>query len=370
MARKAAEIVEAGADLHVVILAGGRGTRFWPLGRAARPKQFLPILSDKSMIEETVDRISPIVPLAKTYFVADRTLAPLVRKLFPGVPRTNILVEPEARNTAPALLLATAEVYLKDPRAVVAVLPADHWIRRPNLFLKKLLAAAEAARKEKAIVIFGIPPTYPATGYGYIRQSLRPAGKYQGEEAFAVRRFLEKPSLEKARKFVASGNCLWNSGMFLWTPETFVAELASADPAMHEVWKLILDALRKKDKAALADAYGRAEMTSIDYALLEKSRRVLVFPGDFGWSDIGSWSALLSAWEGDAKGNAAKGEAMFIDCERCLAYNPDKLTVVIGAKDMIVVDTGDALLVCPSSADQRVKEAVALLKKAKKNRCV
>ncbi len=359
-----------GTGLRVVVLAGGRGTRFWPLGRAARPKQFLPIVSGRSMIEETIDRIRPVVPPEMTYFVADRTLSPLIRKSFPDVPGTNILVEPEARNTAPALILATAAVHLKDPGAVVAVLPADHWVRERGVFLKKLRAAAEAAASEKAIVIFGIPPTCPATGYGYIQKSARPAGTFRGEEAFQVKRFLEKPDAARAKKFLAAGSYLWNSGMFLWTPETFAAELAAADPGLFKVWEDILAALRARDGKALAEAYGRAEATSIDYALLEKARRVLVFPGDFGWSDIGSWSSLLTAWKADGKGNASRGEALFVDSERCLAYSPNKLTVVIGARDMIVVDTGDAILVCPASADQKVKEAVAILKKNGKDRLV
>lgn len=355
-------------DLRAVILAGGRGTRFWPLGRSSRPKQFLPIVSGKSMIEETVDRIRQIVPPDRTYFVADAYLSPLIKKLFPEVPPANIIIEPEAKNTGPAVVLATAVIRRENPLAVVAAFPADHRIGNRRLFLKKLKASARAAAREKAIITFGIPPSFPATAFGYINFDKRASGKFLGESFYPVRSFLEKPSLSRARKFLTAGTYLWNSGMFLWTPETFARELSGAAPRLFGAWVKIIEALDKKDQAGLEKAYSQARAVSIDYALLEKARRVMVCRGDFGWSDIGSWSSLLGVWKTDNRGNASRGRALFIDSERCLAYGPDKMTVVIGLKDLVVIDAGDALLICPAGSDQRVREAVEALKKRRQSR--
>lgn len=353
-------------DVRAVILAGGRGTRFWPLGRSDKPKQFLKIVGRSTMIEETVRRIRPLVPRNRIYTVADAVQTRRIRKLFPGLPGSNLIVEPEARNTGPALALATARIWLDDPEAVVVALPADHLIKDERRFLRKLEAAVEMSVRAGAIVTFGIPPTYPATGYGYIRfEKDRP--KRRGRDIFyPVRAFKEKPSIGLAEEYLAAGDCAWNSGMFVWPAEVFARQAEACAPELFSFWEKTVTALRAKDRGRLRAAFAAAPALSIDYALMEKAENVLVSEGDFGWSDVGAWSSLLEIWPCDASGNAAMGDLAVVDAKGCLVWNPGKLTALVGVRDLVVVDTEDALLVCAADLDQKVKDIVERLRKNKK----
>ncbi len=353
-------------DVRAVILAGGRGTRFWPLGRESRPKQFLRIAGRDPMVVETVRRIRPLVPSRRVTLVADAAQTRLARKLLPRLPKSSFLVEPLARNTAPALMLATARVWLDDPEAVVAVLPADHLIRDEPRFLRALRAAVEAAAREDALVTFGIPPTYPATGYGYIRHDRDKGRRIGGAVFYPVRAFKEKPNLAQADEYLASGDYAWNSGMFVWRAEVFAETLAVSAPELRPAWNAMVKALRSGGAPKLRAAFALAPALSIDYALMEKARRVLVADGNFGWSDVGAWSTLLEVWPRDRDGNAVRGETLAVDAKNCLVWNPGRLTALVGVRDLIVVDTGDALLVCDAALDQRVKEVVEALKRKKK----
>ncbi len=347
----------------VVVMAGGRGTRFWPLSRERRPKQFLPITSHRTMIEETVERLLPLVPYSSIYTISDGAQAKLVRRLLPRLPERNILIEPQAKNTAASLILATARVYLRNPKTVVAALCADHLISKRDVFLRKLEASAEAAANEEAIFTFGIPPTYPATGYGYIEISRRKAQDFRGERFYPVRRFKEKPGLEQAREFVADGRHFWNSGMFIWRAEVFGRKLERYAPEFFLYWKKILRGLKEKDDRAIRAVFKEIPAMSIDYALMEKAEGVLMNRGDFGWSDVGSWSSLAEIWTKDEVSNALHGDSLIINSSRCLLYSPSKLTALVGLKDIIVVDTKDALLVCRRDQDQRVRDIIEALKK-------
>jgi len=358
----------AGIDLRAVILAGGRGTRFWPLGRASRPKQLLPIAGRKPMVVETVDRVRPLIPPERILMVADAAQTRSLRPLFPDMARANFLVEPLARNTAPSLMLATARVWLDNPEAVVSVLPADQLIREPGKFLEKLRAAAAFAAADQSIVTFGIRPTYPATGYGYIHFSKNRPRKMGRQVFYPVRAFREKPGLALARRFLASGAYAWNSGMFVWRADVFARKLESYAPDLLPFWKRMVEALRKKDPKLLAGIFERIPAVSIDYALMEKARGVVVCPGDFGWSDVGAWSSLFDVWKADGDGNVARGECVALDSHGCLIYNPGRLTALVGVSGLIVVEAGDALLVCPADQDQRVREVVDILRRRKKVR--
>ncbi|MDH7513467.1 MAG: sugar phosphate nucleotidyltransferase [Clostridiales bacterium] len=347
----------------VVIMAGGRGTRFWPLSREKRPKQFLPITSRRTMIEETVERLLPLVSYSSIYTISDGGQARLIKRLLPRLPEKNVLVEPKAKNTAASLILTTASVYLRNPRTVVAALCADHLISKRDVFLRKLEASAEAAAKEEVIITFGIPPTYPATGYGYIEISRHKVQNFRGERFYPVVRFKEKPGLKQAKEFASDGRHYWNSGMFIWRADVFGRKLERYAPEFFPYWKRILRGLKEKDDRILRAVFREIPATSIDYALMEKAEGVLMTRGDFGWSDVGSWSALAEIWTRDEANNALHGESLVIDSSSCLLYSPRKLTALIGLQDVIVVDTKDALLVCRRDQDQRVKDIIEALKK-------
>jgi mannose-1-phosphate guanylyltransferase len=350
-------------NIQAVIMAGGSGTRFWPLSRAKRPKQFLPIVSRKTMIEETIERLLPLIPYSQIYTIANRAQTQVSKKLLPDVPPKNLLVEPKGKNTAPSLILATAGIYLQDPKAVVAALPADHLIKDSALFLKKLEAGAAVASKEDYLITLGIPPTYPATGYGYIQFSKKDPQKYLDEEFYSVQEFKEKPGFEQAKLFLDEGNYFWNSGMFIWRAEVFAGKLEKYAPQFFPYWQRMLQALKKKSSVQIRSIFEEIPSISIDYALMEKAKGVLMCKGDFGWSDIGSWLSLYDVWPKDKNGNAFNGESLALDSQNCLVYNPDKFTAVIGIKDIIIVETDEALLICHKEQDQRVRDAVETLKK-------
>ncbi len=355
-------------NVRMVILAGGRGTRFWPLGREKKPKQFFPIAGRLSMVEETVNRIQTLVPPRRIWTIADAVQTRALRRLFPNIPKNNFLVEPEAKNTAPALIMATAKAWEENPRSIVVVLPADHYIRDNKRFLEKIEAGVLAASREKALVTFGIPPTYPATGYGYIRTSKTEALKVGGELFYPAVSFKEKPSLEVADQYLAQGDAFWNSGIFIWEAESFAGKLESHAPELLPAWRKIVSALKRKNGALLTSAFKALPSLSIDYALMEKAAGVLVGEGDFGWSDVGAWSSLLDLWPRDGEGNSAKGELVTLESRDCLVYNPGRMTALVGVRDLLIVDTEDALLVCSADRDQRVKEVVEILRKTKKSK--
>jgi len=350
-------------DIRAVIMAGGAGTRFWPLSREKKPKQFLPIVSDKTMIEETVHRLLAQMPLNNIYTIANFEHTQLIRSLLPDLPEENLLLEPQGKNTAPSLMLATAWIYLLNPKAVLAALPADHIIKDTSLFLKKLEAGAATATKGKDLITFGIRPTYPATGYGYIKFSPKKPLRVLDELFYEVQEFKEKPEYDQAKTFLEKGNYFWNSGMFLWQADVFARKLEQHSPSMFLYWKKILDALKNKNETQMATIFEEIPSISIDYALMEKAEGVLMCKGDFGWSDVGAWSSLADSWPQDKEGNALRGENIILNSQNCLLYNPHKLTALIGVKDLIVVDTDDALLISHKNQDQRVKDIVEKIKK-------
>lgn len=349
--------------IKAVIIAGGIGSRFWPLSRKQRPKQFLPIISDQTMIEETIQRISPKISYSHIYTIANKNQTQTLINLLPKIPHENFLIEPQGKNTAPCLMLATATLYLENPESVIAVLPADHLIKDSSYFLKKLEAASNAADQSRCLITFGIPPTYPSTGYGYIQVSKKISQSFSGENFFKVKEFKEKPDQKTAESFLKSGTYFWNSGMFLWKADVFSENLKKYAPEMFSYWEKMLDALKNNDQKELEVVFNEIPSISIDYALMEKTKEVLMCRGDFGWSDVGSWSALLDIWEKDQNQNAIRGEAITLDTKNCLLHNPGKITAMIGLKDLVIVNTEDALLICKKDRDQKVKQVVSTLQK-------
>ncbi len=349
-------------DLRAVIMAGGEGTRFWPLSRARKPKQFHPICSDKTMLEETVDRILPLIPSSNIYIISDAEKTQLIKHILPNHPEPNLLVEPLGKNTAPSLILAMAWIYRQNPKAVIAALPADHVIQNSPLFLQKLEASAIAASEGDHLIIIGIPPTFPATGFGYIQFSPENPLLIQNEAFYAVEKFKEKPDYEQAKAYLEEGNFYWNSGMFIWQADIFARKLEQYAPSLFLFWERILEAVENFDYTQISSIFSEMPSISIDYALMEHAKGVRVCVGNFGWSDVGSWASLEDIWPKTPLGNALKGEHIVIHSQNCLLYNPQKLTALIGVKDLIVVDTEDALLVCHKSQDQKVREVVDKLK--------
>ncbi|MFC2166716.1 mannose-1-phosphate guanylyltransferase [Acidobacteriota bacterium] len=350
-------------DFYAVIMAGGVGSRFWPLSREKTPKQFLPIISEKSMLEETVQRLTPLFPESKILTISNAAQAQTIKVLLPNLLEDNILIEPQGKNTAPSLLLATASIYLDNPSAVIAVLPADHLITDSETFLKKLRAGAQLASQSSELITFGIPPTLPATGYGYIQFSQDNPMRVRNEIFYPVQEFKEKPDYKQAVHFLKEGNYFWNSGMFLWQAKTFAQKLEIHSPSMYSYWLKILEALKNKDAVGISDLFAEIPSISIDYALMEKASEVRMCVGNFGWSDVGSWSALSEIWERDDQSNTNKGQHLSFNAHNCIVYNPDRFTALIGVQDIIVVNTGDALLVCHKDSDQQVKNLVDTLKK-------
>ena len=347
--------------LHPVIMAGGSGTRFWPLSRRRRPKQFLPLASERPLLVDTLARLPPLARVAEAYVVCGKLHAPAVRRLLPKLPAAHVVVEPVARNTAPAIGLAAIHVAHDDPQGVLCVLPSDHHIADPAGFRAALQSAAALAR-EGMLTTLGITPTRPDTGYGYIQLGAPlDAG---GGKAHRVRRFVEKPDVETARAYLASGDHLWNAGIFVMRADVVLREVARLLPRLHAVLATIAPTIGTRRYAAtLAREFPKAEAISIDYGVMEKAEEIACVPGDFGWSDVGSFAALPEVRPLDAKGNVTQGEAVLVDCEGCVVVGGKRPIAAVGLRDLVIVDAGDALLVVPKDRAQDVRAAVDALAK-------
>lgn len=335
-----------------VVMAGGRGTRFWPRSRNARPKQFLAIVGQETLLHQTVDRLEGHVAPERTYIVTTEDLAAETRRMLPQLPPENVLVEPEGRNTAPCLALALVEIERRVPEGVMAVLSADHWIGDRDLFLEDLDLAARHAASCRELVTFGIRPAHPETGYGYIES--------EGEgPVLKVRAFREKPPAEVAVQYVASGRHYWNAGMFVWTLADLRAGLEAHAPEVLAPLDAWVRAGAHRD--TLAEAYRQLPKVAIDVALMEKAATVAVVPARFRWSDVGSWPAAIEFQPADAQGNVAQGDTLLLDTKDCAFFGGQRLIAASGLEGLIVVDTPDALLLVRKDRAQTVKQVVERL---------
>jgi mannose-1-phosphate guanylyltransferase len=347
--------------MFAVIMAGGRGTRFWPRSRKRRPKQLLPILGEKSILEQTVERILPLCGWERLVVVAEVEQAPLIKKVLPKLPDDQLLIEPLGKNTAPCIGLAALFLAEGDPEAAMVVLPADHHITDVRDFQNTLRAAVQAAQEGERLITLGIPPTFPETGYGYIEKG-DPVSEIGSRTVWAVKAFHEKPDRKKAESMLSSGRFYWNSGMFIWTTATILNQLARFTPALYqELLELKKRRHRPGWKKALKEAYERMENISIDYAVMEKADNVLMLKGDFGWNDVGTWEAVYQLKEKNEAGNSFQGPVIALDSRGCLVYSPHKLVALLGVENLVVVETADALLVCPRERSQEVKKIVERL---------
>lgn len=352
-------------DFHALILAGGRGTRFWPRSRRRRSKQVLEFLGRGSLIQQTVERLRRVVPAENIWVLTNNHLrAEIVRQL-PDVPKRQIVAEPAQRNTAPAIGLAARMLSSVNPDAVMGVFPADHFIAKPEAFAKLAKAAYREAERG-GIAILGIQPRWAETGYGYIEF---PSGKMTPGrlDPVPIVRFREKPDLATAERFVHAGNFGWNAGMFFWRADVLLSELDKHQPATARLLRGLPAFGSRGFAAALAESFPRCENVSIDYAVLEKTTGVLGFAaGDIGWNDVGSFDAVYELMPKDASRNASRGPALLDSASGNYVDAPGKTVALLSVKDLIVVDTPDALLVCDRRQAQRVGDLVKMLEEQKR----
>ena len=338
------------SHLYAVIMAGGRGERFWPVGRWNRPKQFLPLISKKSLIEETVQRLFPLLPPERILVITNRDFVEQTRDLLP-IPAENVIGEPIGRNTAPCVALATALLKQKDPESTMILLPADHAISPAKKFQSTILEAVKVAQSG-SLVTLGVIPYMPSIGYGYIH-----AGDF--EENFAeVLEFKEKPDRKTAEEFLRDGNYFWNSGIFIWRTDVIEKEFQKHCPDLAEkisVWE---------NGADFNEDFADCKSISIDYAIMEKASNVKVGKADFRWNDIGTWSSLRSITPLDEDGNVKKGNIISLDSHDNVIIGDSNMTLgLIGMHDIAFIQSGDAVLVCPLSEEQRVKELISQQKR-------
>jgi mannose-1-phosphate guanylyltransferase len=351
--------------MKAIVMAGGQGTRFWPLSREDKPKQFLNIAGGATMLQRTVERLQPVVTLPDVYVVCSRRYVHLVREQLPLLSKEQVIVEPSARNTAPCLGLSA--FYLKRQAGaaqasdtIMVALPADHLIEDLNEFHDALQAAAELAR-QGWLVTFGIEPSYPATGYGYLQRGERIVGG-SSRPTYRVSRFTEKPDEETACRFLEQGGYYWNSGMFVWTLDTLLSEMQRLMPDLYAGLKEMAEDWADQDKALRL--FSRFSSLSIDYGVMERAARVAVLPCRLGWSDVGNWRSLEDVWQGDEDRVFANTPRLSIDSNDCILYTSSgKLVVLIGSQNLVVVDTPDALLVCSKDRTEDVKKVVERLLK-------
>jgi mannose-1-phosphate guanylyltransferase len=343
-----------------LIMAGGRGERFWPKSRKNLPKQFLSLTGDgKTMIQLTVERILPLVDMEDIYIATNRDYKGLVREQLPNIPEENILCEPIGRNTAPCIGLGAIHISKKYNDAIMMVLPSDHLIKYNQMFVNTLKQGCNVAEKGANLVTIGITPDYPETGYGYI--------KFIPEQtdgiAYAVDRFVEKPNLEVAKEYLSTEQYLWNSGMFLWKVSTILDNLKQFMPSIYQGLQSIKAAIGTDEQESVLEAEFTAfPSESIDYGIMEKAKNIYILPGTFGWDDVGSWLAVGRIRKSNEQGNVVSGNVITVGTKDCIIEGGQKLIATVGLEDLIIVDTTDATLICDKNSAGDIKKVLENLK--------
>ncbi len=348
---------------YVAIMAGGIGSRFWPMSRTDYPKQFLDILgTGKTLIQQTYERYHKLVPLENIYIVTAQEYVTIVKEQIPGIADENILAEPSRKNTAPCIAYIAFKLLNKDPDALMIAAPADNLILETDEFVKTAKKALDFVDSINALVTIGIKPTYPNTGYGYIQYDTTEAAP----DLYKVKTFTEKPNEELAKTFIASGDFLWNAGIFTWKVKNILSAFEKYLPEIYEAFASEKDKFNTaEEKEAIETIYPQCTNISVDFGVMEKADNVYLIPASFGWSDLGTWN---SAWENKEKdyfGNAVVGKkVMAVDAKNCIVHVPDnKLVLLQGLDEFIVVDTKDVLLICKKDKEQEIKDYVAEVKR-------
>ncbi len=350
---------------YVCIMAGGIGSRFWPKSRTNKPKQFLDILNTgKTLIQSTYDRFTTFISPMNIYVVTSEEYVDLVQEQLPDLPKENILAEPSKKNTAPCIAYISLKILQKDPEASMIVAPADHLILDIKAFTQVCTKALDFVQQIKALVTLGIKPTYPNTGYGYIQYETQPVAN----QVYKVKTFTEKPNIELAQTFLASGDFLWNAGIFVWKLQRIVAAFEKYLPEIYDVFIAEKQHFNTPAESnAIEKVYSQCTNVSIDFGIMEKADNVYVIPSSFGWSDLGTWTSAYNNLEKDYFGNAVTGNnVLIIDATKCLVETtPGKLVVLQGLDNHIIVETPDVLLICKKDKEQELKEYVAEVKRNK-----
>lgn len=350
--------------IYALVLAGGSGTRLWPHSRIHKPKQFLQFGDRGTMLQETVARSRPLIPDQRTFVATNAGYVPLVAEQLPAIPPAQILAEPAGRGTAPCIGLAALHLLRQDPDAVMVVLSADHYVTYPDRLNEALSRAAELAQAGH-LVTLGIIPTGPSTGYGYIQRGEPLA---DGPAGFQVRSFAEKPDAERAAAYLAGGDYYWNAGIFIWRADRILAELAAHRPVLAHALHLIDRAIGTPEyEEVLRSVWGEIENVAIDIAVMERTRRAVVLPVDIGWSDVGDWSALADTLPVDEHGNSVVGAHVGVDTSNSLIFGNGRVVATIGLHDLVIVDTDDALLICPRDRAQDVKTVLGQVRQRHDN---
>ncbi len=348
---------------YVAIIAGGIGSRFWPKSRINYPKQFLDILNTgKTLIQSTVERFERFVPIENIFIVTSADYTDIVMEQLPHLSKDNIVSEPSRKNTAPCIAYISFKILKEDPEATLLIAPADHLILDNEAFERTCSKAIAFVQKNEALLTLGIQPTYPNTGYGYIQYETENGDN----NVFKVKTFTEKPNIDLAKTFLLSGDFLWNAGIFIWKIDTIIKMFEKHQPEMYEIFLAEKDKMNTpEEKEAIDRIYPLCSSISIDYAIMEKADNVFVIPSSFGWSDLGTWASAYDNLEKDYLGNAVAGEkVMIIDATQCMISAPhNKLMVLQGLNDFIIVDTDDVLLICKKEKEQEIKEYVAEVKR-------
>jgi len=351
--------------MYIILMAGGTGTRFWPMSRRCKPKQMLQITGSKSMIEMTYDRISSLTSPDKILVITNSDLKVSIEKLLSKIPAENIIAEPVGKNTAPCIGLAGAIIQARgDVDDIMVVLPADHLVDDVKKFRKTLQIGVSYARENDCLITIGIKPTYAETGYGYIQKSTK-LQKKDGISIFKVKTFAEKPNLETAQRFLQSGDFLWNSGIFIWKVGQIMAEIDEHLPELGQDLAIIKNAVNKtKFNKTVRDVYSRTKSISIDYGVMEVAKRVCVIQSDFPWNDLGSWEAVYNISKKDKNGNVVDGEnSILLDSKNNYFYSKKKIIAAIDIENLIVVEVADAILICKQDQSQNVKKVVEILER-------
>lgn len=357
-------------NVYAVIMAGGVGSRFWPRSREKTPKQLLEILGKGTMIQNTVKRVSDVIGPQNTLVVTNKVQHQLLAKQLPHIPEENILIEPMGRNTAPCIGLAALTIRRRDPDAVMVVLPADHVMQDEEGFRSVLRLAIWVAYESGSLITVGIKPTRPETGYGYIQviDEDDKSNPYLSRGVYRVKTFAEKPNRQTAEEFLKSGDFLWNSGMFIWKVDSILKELQTLLPELWTELSKIDDAIdTEKYTNVLETSYRIIRSISIDYGVMEKAKNVFVIKGDFGWSDVGSWDEVFRLSGKDENGNTVTGKVFTRDTKNSMIYAGDKFVATIGVRDLHIIVTDDAVLVCRVDSSQDVKEVVDYLRRKQFN---